>query len=322
MTDVEEARKRWIEEQPAYERFGKLVADRIGAAVKAQGVWRETAYRPKETHSLVKKLLSKPKYTYETLPDKVGVRCVVRYLSDVDLVVPLVQQLFQCSPPDSKLEELSEDRVGYISIHIDVRLKPEDRDATEFPADKYWAEVQIRTQGQHLWAEMSHDTFYKNEETIAQQPNAVTLKRRVNIMSGLIEVADQEFNRLNEDITVDSATALYKDLERHYYRLTTKQPNTELSLEVINLLLPLYSGDIPEITQRIDRFVEAHESELSHVYETATDWDASAFLYQPEAIMLFERLEDNAFRLRQEWNRHFPERELERIANAFGISFD
>ncbi len=321
MIDVEDARRKWLEEQPAYKSFGELIADRINGAVKAKGIWCETTYRPKETHSLVKKLL-KGKYSYENMPDKVGARCVVRYLSDVDEVVPLVQEMFQCLRPDSKLKDLSEDKVGYISIHVDARLKREDEKAKEYPPDKYWAEIQIRTLGQHLWAEMSHDTFYKNEETIAQQPNAVKLKRRVNVMSGLIEVADQEFNRLNEEITVDSATALYKDLERHYYKLTAKRPDTELSLAVINLLLPLYNLDVPEITQQIERFVETHESVLSHVYDTSADWNTSAFLYQPEAIMLYERLENNPFSLRKAWNRQFPERELERVANAFGISFD
>ena len=77
MNDLEAARKRWLAERPAYESFGREVASRIKAAVQAQGIWCETSARAKETHSVVKKLL-KGKHTYETLPDKVGARCVVR----------------------------------------------------------------------------------------------------------------------------------------------------------------------------------------------------------------------------------------------------
>src|SRR5260370_40595739 len=135
---------------------------------------------------------------------------------------------------------------------------------------------------------MSHDTFYKNEETIAKLPDGLRLKRRINLMSGLIEVADNEFDRLNQEISVDKGLAVYKDLERHYYKLTAKRPDAELSLEVIRLLLPLYHGDLQQIIQQIDKFVESHEAVLNSVYDTAEDWNASAFLYQPEALMILE----------------------------------
>ncbi|HVS80949.1 MAG TPA: hypothetical protein VHE60_04385 [Pyrinomonadaceae bacterium] len=321
MIDLDDARKKWRKEQPEYEEFGKLVADRVKVAVKARGIWCETTFRAKEIHSLVKKLL-KGKHAYETLPDKVGARCMLRYFSDVDVVVSMVRELFDCSEPENKLEGLAEDRIGYISTHIEVKLKADDPKAGDYPPERYWAELQVRTQGQHLWAEMSHDTFYKNEETIAKLPDSVKVKRRINLMSGLIEVADQEFDRLNREIPVDSALALYKDLERHYYKLTAKRPDAELSLEVIKLLLPLYSGDVPQITQQIDQFVARHEDVLNSIYDSAEDWNASAFLYQPEALMIFERLQNNQLALRRAWNSQFPESELERIANAFGISFD
>lgn len=321
MIDVNDARNKWREEEARYELFGELVAERVKAAVKARGIWCETTFRAKETHSLVKKLL-KGKHTYETLSDKVGARCVVRYLSDVNAVTTLVGELFECSEPDDKLARLSADQIGYISTHVDVKLKTDDENVTDYPPDKFWAELQIRTQGQHLWAEMSHDTFYKDEETLAKLPDSSKLKRRVNLMSGLIEVADQEFNRLNEEIKVDSEVALFKDLERHYYKLTTKRPDAELSLDVIKLLLPLYQGEVYEIARRIEDFFTSHEAMLNTIYDQAEDWDASAFLYQPEALMIFERLEADQVALRKVWNEQFPESELERVANAFGISFD
>jgi len=321
MTDLDDARKKWLEEHTKFEEFGKLVAVRIEAAVKGLGIWCVVTSRAKEIHSLVKKLL-KGKHTYETLPDKVGARCMLRYLSDVDEVLLVVRQVFDCSQPDNKLEGLSEDRIGYISTHVEVRLRPDDCDAASFTPDRYWAELQVRTQGQHLWAEMSHDTFYKNQEAIPKLPDSTKLKRRVNLMSGLIEIADQEFNRLNQEIEVDSAIALYKALERHYFRLTARRPDTELSLEVIKLLLPLYDNDVKQITKQIDQFVASHESTITSVYDAAEDWAASAFLYQPEVLMILERLDASPIALRTEWNKQFPEGELERVANAFGISFD
>ena len=51
-------------------------------------------------------------------------------------------------------------------------------------------------------------------------------------MSGLIEVADREFDRLNRETALEPGVELYKELERHYYKLTAKRPDPELSLEV------------------------------------------------------------------------------------------
>src|SRR5260370_41326845 len=180
MIDLDDARKKWRQEQADYNEFGKLIATRVRTAVTNRGVWCETTYRAKEIHGLVKKLL-KGKYGYDNLPDKVGVRCMLRYVSDLDPVISIVRELFDCSEPDNKLEALAEDRIGYISTHIQAKLKPDDSSAYQYPPERYEAEIQVRTQAQHLWAEMSHDTFYKNEETIAKLPDGLRLKRRINL---------------------------------------------------------------------------------------------------------------------------------------------
>ena len=319
MMEADEARKRWLRERPAWEAFGKLIADKLREAVKTRGIWCNLTSRPKEPHSLVKKLL-KGRHTYDTLPDKVGARCIVRYLSDLDIVVSVARDLFDCSEIDSKLEKLAEDRVGYSSIHVEVWLRAQDPEAVNYPPNQYRAELQVRTLGQHLWSEMSHDSFYKSDETLAALPSDI--RRRANLMSGLIEVADREFDRLNRETALESGVELYKELERHYYRLTARRPDPELSLEVITLLMPLYGANVQQVAERIRDFFASHEEILHSVYEDAEEWRASAFLYQPEVLMIFERLEADQLATRKVWNARFPERELESIANAFGISFD
>lgn len=319
MSDTEEARKKWSEERSAYEGFSKLIADRVKVSVQANGIWCETGARAKDIPSLVKKLL-KGKHTYETLPDKAGARCVVRYLSDLSTVVSLAQGLFDCSEPDDKLKERKDNQVGYISIHLEAKLRADDERASEFPADRYWAELQIRTMGQHLWAEMAHDTVYKTDELLSSIP--AEIKRRVNLTAGLLEVADHEFDRLNIELALDPAVEIYKRLETYYYRLTSRRPDPELSLTVINMLMPLYDNNVKHIEQRVADFFRDHQEELVTVYEGTDDWKASALLFQPEALMLLERLEVDDLKVRRVWNEQFPEKELERFANAFGISFD
>lgn len=317
MIDLELARRRWLDERATYEAFGRLIAVRMGDAAKERGIWCDSTSRAKEPHSLIKKLL-KGKYTYETLPDKVGARCVVRYLTELDRLVELALSLFKCHDIDKKIERLGAEQLGYASTHIEVRLKDDDPEVVHYGS--YCAELQIKTLGQHLWSEMSHDSVYKNDDMLSVLP--VAFRRRVNLMAGLIEVADQEFDRLNDALPSSPSNHIYKAIERHYFKLTTKRPDIELSLEIIDLLLPLYGEEPPKIAQTLDSFFQTHEETLQLVYSESESVRSSALLYQPEVLMILERLEADQLSTRKAWSSRFPEEELERVANLLGISFD
>jgi len=133
---------------------------------------------------------------------------------------------------------------------------------------------------------------------------------------------DREFDLLNREIPVDEAEEIYQFLERQYYKLTTKRPDPELSLDVIRLLAPLYGVDAKQVPVHLQDFVTENEDTLHEVYEHAEESDASVFLYQPEALMIFDRLSADQASIREVWNTQYPEKELERLATAFGISLD
>lgn len=319
MIDVDEARRRWLKERQSYSEFGALVAGRMENAVRELGIWCQSSSRAKEPHSLIKKLL-KGNCTYDSLQDKAGARCIVRHMCELDSVCLQAQKLFDCLRRDDKLTGLGTNRIGYNSIHLIVCLKEGDPETARYPAVSYVAELQIRTLAQHLWAEMSHDSFYKHDDVVAALP--VQLVRRAHLMAGLIEVADYEFDRLNREIASSPEAQMYKALERHYYTFTTKRPDPSLSLEVIKLLLPLYELTIPQIASELDKFLDSRQDVLKHVYKEAEEFTTSPFLYQPEILMIYERLEADQLAVRKAWVGRFPESELERIANALGISFD
>ena len=50
--------------------------------------------------------------------------------------------------------------------------------------------------------------------------------------------------------------------------------------------------------------------------------NVSPLLFQPEALAIYERLKDDVIALRSVWTSHFPESELENLANTFGINPD
>ena len=321
MTDVEAARKTWIAERPQFERFVNLLAERLRYGLRKLGIPAEVSARPKELDSLVKKLLLKSEHTYDSLPDKVGVRIVFKYRSDGARVQAIVSEQFDHDPPDDKAKDRGVSGVGYLSVHLDrTRLKAGDKYIVEFPASKFFAEVQLRTQAQHLWAEMSHDDVYKNDETAKDLPE--DLKRRINLMAGQVEVADREFDRISGEIGRDDAYRLLKALEKNYFKLTTRRSNPELSLRVIRLLLPTFED---RSTPRSSAKSTRHSRRTLGCSNRCTKTPIgrmipSAFFFQPEALINYDRLLYDRDKTLKVWNTMFPSSELERVADNFGLS--
>lgn len=322
MTDLEDARLRWIQERPTYEEFARVLVDRIKEAIASLGVWYTLGYRTKELDSLIKKLM-RGEDTYDSLPDRVGIRIVVRYRHDVDTIAQGVIESLHCGAIDRKTPQI--DVVGYLSTHIDwVRLNDDDPESARFIATRFWAELQIQTQAQHLWSEMSHDGFYKNDQTILALSD--DMRRRAHLMAGQIEIADREFARLRGERPVIPEAELFNFLEPLYYRLTSHRPDTQLSLQVLKILLPLFRGKpLEEVEEGLTRFFSQKQEFLSERYrqaQEAEDVNHSPLLFQPEAIVLYERLLNDELELRRAWNTKFPEPILESFANEMGRSFD
>jgi ppGpp synthetase/RelA/SpoT-type nucleotidyltranferase len=321
MSDLDDARLRWLNERPEHIKFEAVLEVRLRKMLSTLGVWSSVDGRTKEVDSLIKKLM-RGDHSYDTLPDKVGLRVILRYRQDVLRVSKEIIKAFHCGPLDAKIP--AHNQVGYLSTHIDwVRLKDDDPEAYKFPPMKFWAEIQVRTQAQHLWSEMSHGGFYKNDQTLSVISE--DSKRRVHLMAGQLEIADREFDRLNGEKLKAPEAEIFKMLEPLYYQLTTRAPDSQLSLEVIKLLAPLYEQENIQIKPYIEDFFQQHRNFLMERYrqmQEPTDATASALFFQPEALLIYDRLLNDEITFRRAWNQVFPERELEQFANDMGVAFD
>jgi len=323
--DIEHARAEWSKVREDHCAFASLLQNKLSSISRELGIYAEVSARAKETHSLVKKLIRKPRLTYETLPDKVGARVIVRYRSELEPIESRVRQLFAFNAVDDKSKNLGTDKVGYQSIHVDsIALLPSDGDSARFPADTFFGELQIRTLGQHLWSEVSHDTFYENDELVNML--SPDLQRRVHLTAGLVEIADREFDRMHAEARPSPEAEIFDGLERLYYSIASRRPDVALSLEVIKLVLPLYGEMSPQAVLRdriIPRF-ESNRQDLSEIYANPDNnhEQASAFFFQPEAFLIYDRLHADRDQLLAKWNEKFPERELARVASAFGFALD
>lgn len=321
MTSLEEARKRWMVQQPLFRQFGFEICRILETDIRADGILARVESRAKEIDSLVRKLILKRENTYETIGDKLGVRVIVRYKSEITRVLTIAGQIFEISGVENTADRLQPNSTGYLSIHAVLKLRAADRMAEQYPPETFHAELQVRTLAQHLWAEMAHDTVYKNDELLNPLPNP--LKRRIFVLAGVVELADEEFNRIEQELPVTPELIILQALNRYHFTLTSRPGDPLTSLSVMRVLIPLYKQEAARIVTRLGEFYSTHLETLRHVYSRAEQApERSAFLFQPEALMIYDLLESDQLATRTAWNRYFPEKELERFANDFGMSFD
>lgn len=317
MTDLEEVRKTWVRERPVYERFVEHVVEIL------RGEFREPTTeiygRAKEIDSVLKKLIRKPGKTYESMTDKAGIRVIVKYSDGVDKVGGFIERRFKEHKKDDKRESLKLDQVGYQGIHYDIKLNDDEAAGTEF--NGIWAEIQVRTLAQHLWSDMSHELGYKPELDV---PDA--MQRRLFRLSALVELADDEFLRLRDAEQAMPGFNTYKVLgllEAQFYKFAATGYDKVLSVTTIDAFDHLYGeGGLARHKEDFEAFCQQKSEKLSYIFDASREVTTRpVFLFQPESLMIFQLLDQDKFKLRQEWVKHFPPRELEQLAIKWGTPY-
>ncbi len=132
------------------------------------------------------------------ITDLLGLRIITYYTGNVDSICALLEKLFQIDWPNShdKRALLSLDRIGYLSVHYICYL-PDlgDEKIKKLASRGIRFEIQVRTLLQHMWAQSQHDIVYKSRFEIPKE-----YVRPINLLSGLLELADNQFSELLENI--------------------------------------------------------------------------------------------------------------------------
>jgi len=180
-----------------YESFSEKVKELIKGFLEVQNVTvHSVSSRCKTLESLEvkaqKKIDKGSEYTdLKSVTDLAGVRVITHFASDVDQIAKIVEHEFNVDFANSIDKRVAQepDRFGYTSLHYVVELNSERLSLSEY--SKFLnvkVEIQIRSILQHAWAEIEHDIGYKANEEV---PNEV--KRKFSRLSGLLELADEEF---------------------------------------------------------------------------------------------------------------------------------
>ena len=193
---------QYRERLPVYERMAQLAYEALRRALDAQHVNVTTIeHRVKTEASLAGKLeLKGGKYhTLNDVTDIVGMRVVTFYSADVDKVAAIVNELFDVdwskSVDKRKLHRL--DSFGYNSLHYICKLPKSVVNEQDMPLlNELSFEIQMRTALQHVWSTLEHDTGYKVAVKIPYE-----YQRQFNRLAGMLELVDEEFNRLRNILT-------------------------------------------------------------------------------------------------------------------------
>lgn len=193
--------EKWYSDRiPILESFAKDVATVIESAIQKHCIpYLSVTRRVKDLKRCIRKIkLKRYKDPKNDLTDCVGFRVISFTEDDALRISELLKPVFSIDETKSgnKADALSRDRVGYRSIHLVGKLDESRLKLIEF--ERYRGicfEVQVRTVLQHAWAEFEHSRNYKFQGVLP-----AALARDVNLIAGLLEVADKQINRLAKSI--------------------------------------------------------------------------------------------------------------------------
>lgn len=227
---------------PKYRSLGENLVNAIEIILNDNKIkYLKVYFRVKEVDSFVGKI-NRKHYDdpFENVQDICGVRIICYYKSDIEEICSLLQDTFNVITLQDKETLLNSDQFGYRSHHLILKLKDEWLSTPIYRnLGELKAEVQIRTNLTHTWAEIEHELGYKKAEEIPSQ-----FRRKFSQLSALLEIADEQFENLKDDINE------YRENNSIQF-----ESNKVLELNLDNLLLflnqyfPDREGDDEEISR-------------------------------------------------------------------------
>ena len=182
-----------------YVKLGDLIQEKLHEIVEVAGIHEILGieHRVKTEKSLAGKLERSGDWyqQIDDLTDLLGARIICFFADEVDIIGKEVEKHFIIDWENSsdKRALIKADTFGYLSLHYICSVSPELGYPPEVCGKKF--EIQIRTNLQHTWAAINHDLGYKSEFGV---PRIVA--REFARLSGLLELADDEFMRVRDNM--------------------------------------------------------------------------------------------------------------------------
>ena len=197
--------EQYSKKRSKYQEFAQTVRDILADSIKGKNLRvNDIQFRAKEIESFGKKAKApsdqhpeEPKYKnpLAEITDMAGVRVITFFPRTVLEVCQCIEEEFDViEKVDHIAASQKQEKLGYQSIHYLAKFKPNRTELSEYKRfDGLVAEIQVRTVMQHAWAEIEHDIRYKSASTIPLE-----ISRRFMTLAGLLEIADREFEAIQE----------------------------------------------------------------------------------------------------------------------------
>ncbi len=182
---------------PKHSRLTSTVVSIIESILQQRNIaYLSVSGRTKDRDSVLEKISRKGyKNPAESLTDLSGIRIIVYFESDVEIVSQIIAEAFRVDAENSsnKDDALSPNQIGYRSVHFVCDLGPDRSTAPEHKGiETLKFEFQVRTVLQHAWAEISHDRQYKLSGKLPKE-----IERKLYLYAGLLEIADKGFDEIS-----------------------------------------------------------------------------------------------------------------------------
>lgn len=197
--DIDEISKQWKLDEPQLDILGQQVVSLLKKGLFAVELHPEISYRTKEIQSIIKKIQKKQKektYGYNDLRDRLGIRIVCPFLSDLSTIDTFLKKNFKIRKEEKKKEKIDFNKLDYQSNHYDVSVKQE---LINFDPN-FIFEIQVRTMNQHAWANSAHILYYKQDIMLPDE-----MKHKIYRLLSLYELADEEFAKVNEYLNLNNS---------------------------------------------------------------------------------------------------------------------
>jgi ppGpp synthetase/RelA/SpoT-type nucleotidyltranferase len=172
----------------------------VGEVTKIEGRVKDKEECIKKFHRKYQSKLETDEQPYEIkdyISDLIGIRIVCLYEDQISVLSEMLQRHFKILDVTDKISsmESTEDSFGYKGLHMDLALNDEMASLPKYLpyADRSF-EVQIRSLIQNAWSVLDHKIKYKKSIPLV-------LKRRINALSALFELADREFKEIRNATT-------------------------------------------------------------------------------------------------------------------------
>lgn len=247
--------QRYADNKPLYTRLKDNVTQILNGEISNRNIpLFNVESRVKDLKSFNEKIKSGGYLNpFDDIEDICGVRVICYYNSDMDIIEEIIKKEFVVISDSDKQKEAGDDKFGYASRHYVVKIKG---DWLEVPIyrglGELKVEIQLRTMLMHSWAAISHKLLYKKESNVPRE-----LKRKLNRLSALIELADEQFEAIRIDKEI-----YFKNFEENFSEYTNPEVMDELlNSDNLTSLVQKFSpgrefsnSDVPRFLDEIEKY--------------------------------------------------------------------